>query len=256
MVDARSQSGAVGAGCHGFACAAGSSPCRETASTRTPPDGAAHGDGDVDRRQAGADEEHAVARLHDVERARRPRVGDQAARRQAGREHVRHRRGIVAERQDEVVDSDVRVVLGDDPRTRGEAEVRHALAHVRQLASRHRRGQAVREHRSQVLRVAPARHERGRLDAGPGTEVVGVVEEGTHAACWHVEEVPLVGRGVRDALAQRGPGLEDDDVDGHARLPQKERRDERAGRATAHDPDPDPIRMPLVDHEVPPVAHR
>ena len=161
------------------------------------------GDRDVDHRQAGADEQQVAVgqllgpRVRDeplgVTQALRRPVGAGAG---AGGEHhgAGHDRLPRGEAYDEpvaaTVDADARVVAALEPRVAGELR-------------------GVLQQRLDVVAVDPAGHEVLRLGLGvvvaahPPEEVLGVARERAHPAGRHVEQVPLVGGGVRRAATRR-----------------------------------------------------
>ena len=182
------------------------------------------GDRDVDHGQAGADEEQvAVGELLG------PGVRDQAA----GRDQVRRRpvdAGLGAGREDHRAGHDrAALVEADDEPVAAPVDAEDpGLAAYEPGVGGVLGGGA--QQALDVLAVHAARHEVLGLGlavvvlAHPAVEVVGVAREGAHAAGGDVQQVAVVGGGVRRAAPGRRAGIDQLDAE-----PRRQPRDQVGG---------------------------
>ncbi len=216
-----------------------------------PAPGAVQREGDVDHRQAGADQQHRSV-TEGLQGAGRPRVGDEAGVvGQAGRHPARAGR-LHAEGEDDGAGVEGRAVVEQQPRAAVAAGGERAgpLPVPAQRADGVGPARLGRQALGEVAPVEGAREEGVRVDrlarqgTGPPDEVVDVVGQRAQPPGRDVEQVPLVGGAVRDALPgarrvdQRHDGCVPAARSGRcAERPQQVQRGQRPGRAGAHDGD-------------------
>ncbi len=192
------------------------------------------GDGEVDHGQAGADEQQVA-----VGQLLRPRVGDQPGRGRdgcgrpvgagsgAGREDDRPRHDRLAGREP------------DHEAVTAAVDAEHRLLATLEAGVAGVLGRGL-EQGGEVVAVHPTRDEVLGLGLGvvvvadPAEEVLGVAREGAHPARGHVEQVAVVGGGVRRAAARRGGRVHQRDAVAGGEAGHQVGRRQRAGSAGPH----------------------
>ena len=240
--------GVDGRGRQGSSWDRGSSPCRDTATTRPAPRPRIT---DAARSIAVCPVptiEHGLAGHHGLERRRRPRVAHEP-RVAAGRDVAQERRDrgqLVAGRDHDRVGRERPAAREGDAdrgagRTRG---VDRGDPRADVLERHGRAGARLVEQRAEVAPVRRPVREPVLRHAGPAREVVRVVDEAAHRHGRDVEPVPRVGRPERDAPSEVRARLDDGHGQPRAAAPEQLDRGQRARRAAAH------------DHDGPRVTHR